>query len=125
MGMWRNFRMKKYLFDQVFHPDDFDLVSKALQGRQLQPPLYSFMTKLNLESDTVGVGLSMSPIRSVVFRYLCPMQEESVHSASFSGATWKTATGEQLKCTIHSWIQGIRDGKFFILVLTGFSFTFC
>ena len=105
----------KFSLRRSFHPDDFDLVSKALQGRQLQPPLYSFMTKLNLESDTVGVGLSTSPIRSVVFRYLRPMQEESVHSASFSGATWKTATGKQLKCTIHSWIQGIRDGKFFIL----------
>jgi ATP-dependent helicase/nuclease subunit B len=98
-----------------FQADELDLVSKALQGRQLQPPLYSFMTALNLESDTAGVGLSTSPIQSVDFRYLRPMQEDSVHSATFSGAIWDTATGEQLRRTIHEWIQGIRDGKFFIL----------
>jgi ATP-dependent helicase/nuclease subunit B len=98
-----------------FQADELDLVSKALQGRQLQPPLYSFMTALNLESDTAWVGLSTSPIQSVDFRYLRPMQEDSVHSATFSGAIWDTATGEQLRRTIHEWIQGIRDGKFFIL----------
>jgi ATP-dependent helicase/nuclease subunit B len=98
-----------------FQADELDLVSKALQGRQLQPPLYSFMTALNLERDTAGIGLSTSSIQSVDFRYLRPLQEESVHSASFSGAIWDTATGEQLRRTIHGWIQGIRDGKFFIL----------
>ena len=97
-----------------FQADELDLVSKALQGRQLQPPLYSFMTALNLERGTAGVGSSTSLAQSVDFRYLRPMQEESVHSASFSGAIWDTATGEQLRRTIHGWIQGIREGKFFI-----------
>jgi ATP-dependent helicase/DNAse subunit B len=97
-----------------FQADELDLVSKALQGRQLQPPLYSFMTALNLERGTAGVGSSTSLTQSVDFRYLRPMQEESVHSASFSGAIWDTATGEQLRRTIHGWIQGIREGKFFI-----------
>ena len=41
-----------------FQADELDLVNKALQGRQLQPPLYSFMTALNLECDSTGVGLS-------------------------------------------------------------------
>ncbi|MGV7227475.1 MAG: PD-(D/E)XK nuclease family protein [Nitrospirales bacterium] len=97
-----------------FQANELDLVSKALQGRQLQPPLYSFMTALNLERGTAGVGSSTSLTQSVDFRYLRPMQEESVHSASFSGAIWDTATGEQLRRTIHGWIQGIREGKFFI-----------
>jgi len=98
-----------------FQADELDLVSKALQGRQLQPPLYSLMTTPNLERDTAEVGLSTAPIQSVDFRYLRPMQEESVQSASFSGAIWDTATGEQLRRILHGWIQGIRDGKFFIL----------
>ena len=98
-----------------FQADELDLVRKALQGRQLQPPLYSFMTALNLERGTAGVGSSTSLTQSVDFRYLRPMQKESVHSASFSGAIWDTATGEQLRRTIHGWIQGIREGKFFIL----------
>jgi ATP-dependent helicase/nuclease subunit B len=105
----------KFSLRRSFQGDELDLLSKALQGRQLQPPLYSFMTVLNLDSATPGAGLPMSPIRSVDFRYLRPMQEESVHSASFSGAIWDTPPGEQLRRTIYGWIQGIREGKFFIL----------
>ena len=32
--------------------EELDLVSKALQGRQLQPPLYSFMTPMNAQRET-------------------------------------------------------------------------
>ncbi|HNP61376.1 MAG TPA: hypothetical protein PKM72_11070, partial [Nitrospirales bacterium] len=32
-----------------FRADEWDLVTNTLQGRQLQPPLYSFLTSLNLE----------------------------------------------------------------------------
>ena len=98
-----------------FHPDELDLVGKALQGHQLQPPLYSFMTVLNDEREITGVELPTLPIQSVDFRYLRPMLEEAVSSASFSGAIWDTATGAQLRCTINCWIQGIREGKFFLL----------
>jgi len=100
---------------RTFQADELDLVSKALQGRQLQPPLYSLMTAMHLSSETAEVGLSTIPIQSVDFRYLRPMQEESVRSASFSGAIWETSTGAQLMRTLHGWIQGIRDGQFFIL----------
>lgn len=100
---------------RTFQADELDLVSKALQGRQLQPPLYSLMTAMHLSSETAEVGLSTIPIQSVDFRYLRPMQEESVRSASFSGAIWETSTGAQLMRTIHGWVQGIRDGQFFIL----------
>jgi len=98
-----------------FQVDKLDLVSKALQGLPLQLLLYSCMTVQNLDSDTVGVGLSMSPIWSVDFRYLRPLQEESVRSASFPGAIWETSTGDQLRRTIQGWVQGIRAGQFFIL----------
>ena len=98
-----------------FQADELDLVSKALQGRQLQPPLYSFMTPMPLQSATEKGGSPTLPIQSVDFRYLRPMQEESVRTASFSGAIWDTATGAQLRRTIHGWVQGIREGKFFLL----------
>ena len=98
-----------------FQADELDLVSKALQGRQLQPPLYSLMTPVNLQPETVEGGAATTPIQSVDFRYLRPLQEESVRSASFSGSLWKTSTGEQLRHTINAWIQGIRAGQFFIL----------
>lgn len=98
-----------------FQADDLDLVSKALQGRQLQPPLYSFMTAQNLEGEAAAGGVPTIPIQSVDFRYLRPMQEASVHSASFPGAIWETSTGEQLRRTLQGWVQGIRAGQFFIL----------
>ncbi len=98
-----------------FRTDELDLVTKALQGRQLQPPLYSFMTPINLKSETGQDETDPISIQSVDFLYLRPMQEESVRSASFSGAIWDTATGEQLRRTIYGWIQEIRAGQFFIL----------
>ena len=98
-----------------FQADELDLVSKALQGRQLQPPLYSFMTALNLERDTAGWGC----LRLLSSRWIsvisAPCKRSLSILPSFSGAIWDTATGEQLRRTIHEWIQGIRDGKFFIL----------
>ena len=98
-----------------FQADELDLVSKALQGRQLQPPLYSLMTPTTVQADAVRAQAAMHTTTSVDFRYLRPMQEVSVHAASFSGAIWDTATGEQIRRTIHGWVQGIRDGQFFIL----------
>ena len=98
-----------------FQTDELDLVSKALQGRQLQPPLYSLMTPITVQDDAVRARAATNTIKSVDFRYLRPMQEVSVHAASFSGAIWDTATGEQIRRTIHGWVQGIRDGQFFIL----------
>ena len=95
-----------------FQDDELDLVTKALQGQQLQPPLYSFMTPMTVPHVD---GLSTIPLPSVDFRYLRPLQEESVRSASFVGAIWDTPTGEQLKRTIQGWVQGIRSGQYFML----------
>jgi hypothetical protein len=100
---------------RTFQADELDLVGKALEGRQLQPPLYSLMTAINLSRETAKAGLSNIPIQSVDFRYLRPLQDDAVHSASFPGAIWDTSTGAQLMRTIHGWVQGIRDGQFFIL----------
>ena len=98
-----------------FHVEELDLVTKALQGRQLQPPLYSFMSPIHLNRESEQDEAEPIPTQSVNFLYLRPMQEEPVRSASFSGAIWDTATGQQLRRTIYGWIQGIRAGQFFIL----------
>ncbi len=98
-----------------FQAEELDLVSQALQGRQLQPPLYSLMTALHPESEAAAETLPRIPRQSVDFRYLRPLQETAVHSASFPGAIWETPTGDQLRRTIQGWVQGIRAGQFFIL----------
>ena len=100
---------------RTFHSDELDLVTKALQGQQLQPPLYSLMRPVPLHKEAGASVSSTFPIQSVDFRYLRPMQDEPVHTASFSGATWETAVGEHLRHTIQEWVQGIRTGQFFIL----------
>jgi ATP-dependent helicase/nuclease subunit B len=100
---------------RTFQNDELDLVTKALQGRQLQPPLYSFMRPMNLHGETGERGEGTIPIQSVDFCYLRPMQTESVRSASFSVAIWETPMGEQLRRTLHGWVQGMRHGQFFIL----------
>ncbi len=105
----------KFSMRRSFQTAEFDLVVNALQGRQLQPPLYSLMTPSNLKGEPIASGSSMPPIESVDFLYLRPLQQEAVRSASFASALWDTATGEKLRWTIHGWVQGIHDGKFFIL----------
>ena len=100
---------------RTFQDDELDLVTKALQGRQLQPPLYSLMRPLPKEENSAHDESGRVPIQSVEFRYLRPMQEESVRSASFSGAVWNTSTGAQLSNTLWAWVQGIRTGQFFMM----------
>lgn len=73
------------------------------------------MTLKNDQGEMKEAESASIPIQSVDFRYLRPMQEASVRSASFSGAIWGTATGAQLRQTIHEWTQGIRGGQFFML----------
>ncbi len=95
--------------------DEGDLLTKALQGRELQPALYSHMTPTFHQGGVNNGEMPEGPMHSVIFRYLRPMQAESVRSASFSGTIWKTATGKQLRGTLHRWVEGIREGKFFIM----------
>ncbi len=100
---------------RTFQEDDMDLVTNALQGKQLQPPLYSMMRPMMQKEDSPILEHDPIPIQSVDYRYLRPMQEESVRTASFSPAVWETAIGEQLRDTILVWAQGIRAGNFFMM----------
>ncbi len=100
---------------RTFKDDELDLVTRALQGRQLQPPLYSLMQPQSKKENSESGEEKLIPIQSVDFRYLRPLQEESVRTASFSSAVWNTASGVQLKRTIQSWVQGIRTGQFFLM----------
>jgi ATP-dependent helicase/nuclease subunit B len=95
--------------------DEPDLVGEALQGRRLQPPLYSFMSSLSLNRPSGETVLPNSSIHSVEFRYIRPLNTEPLGFSSFASSIWETATGDQLLRTIHRWVQGIRAGQFFVL----------
>ncbi|WP_447962516.1 PD-(D/E)XK nuclease family protein [Nitrospira sp. Ecomares 2.1] len=99
--------------------DSPDLVGEALQGRRLQPPLYSLMSSLSLTGHS-GVNakdtvLPHSAVHSVEFRFIRPLHSESLTFSSFPGSIWDTPTGDQLLRTIRRWIESIRAGQFFIL----------
>jgi hypothetical protein len=95
--------------------DEPDLVGEALQGRRLQPPLYSFMSSLSLTPPSDEKALPNPSIYSVEFRYIRPLNTEPLGFTSFASSIWETATGGQLLRTIHRWVQGIRAGQFFVL----------
>lgn len=96
-----------------------DLLSEALQGRRLQPPLYSFMSSLSLSGQNSKTDsepeLPLASIHSVEFRYVRPLNPEPLKFASFSTSTWETAAGRQLLRTIQRWISSMRAGRFFVL----------
>jgi hypothetical protein len=99
--------------------DEPDLVSEALQGRRLQPPLYSFMSSLSLAGNSrkfsEEIEAPPSAIHSVEFRYIRPLHPEPLMFSSFPSAIWDTQAGDQLLRTIQRWIQSIRAGQFFVL----------
>lgn len=99
--------------------DDPDLVNDALQGRRLQPPLYSMMSSLSLAGhsgeNSKEILLPHSAIHSVEFRFIRPLNPEPLTFSSFPSSIWDTRTGDQLLRTIRRWIESIRAGQFFVL----------
>jgi ATP-dependent helicase/nuclease subunit B len=105
----------KFLGGLTTRTEERDLINEALQGRRLQPPLYSLMSSLNLtpsSGETIGAD---SRVHSVEFRYIRPLKAEPLKFSSFASSTWETAIGHQLLRTIHRWVHGIRAGRFFVL----------
>ncbi|MEO8324765.1 MAG: PD-(D/E)XK nuclease family protein [Nitrospirota bacterium] len=99
--------------------DNPDLVGEALQGRRLQPPLYSLMSSLSLAGhsgvNSKKIVLPHSAIHSVEFRFIRPLNSDPLTFSSFPGSIWDTPTGDQLLRTIRRWIESIRAGQFFVL----------
>jgi hypothetical protein len=95
--------------------DEPDPLSDALQGRRLQPPLYSLMSSLSLPSDSGQTVLSHPSIHSVEFRYIRPLNDDPLGFTFFASSVWGTPVGDQLLRTIHCWVQGMRAGQFFVL----------
>jgi hypothetical protein len=95
--------------------DEPDTLSDAIQGRRLQPPLYSLMSSLSLPSDSGKTRLSDPSIHSVEFRYIHPLNVEPLGFTTFLSSIWETPAGEQILKSIFRWVQGIRNGQFFVL----------
>ncbi len=94
---------------------DRDLYLSGIRGLHLQPPIYVLMNsfqdqQLNREMD--GNGLQAE---GVDFVYLAPRWEAQIVRSEFEAASWKGASGRQLKSTVRKLLEGIQSGRYFII----------
>lgn len=92
-------------------PQDKDLSRSALRGQRLQPPFYLLLGK-NLTSREEGAP---DPTVEAALYFLAPQWPEGpLVRESFPAHGWDGAMGEELKETLSSLLDGIRNGRFFI-----------
>ena len=98
--------------------EDKDIITAAVRGQILQPPMYILMAAEYLKDKE---GIENPLCEDVRFYYLAPnwpnSNDEKVEDRSrdFPGDCWQSGLGEYIKSTIKLLLEGIRDGLFFIL----------
>ncbi len=95
----------KYKIGGEMESKDRDLLTAAIRGFRLQPPLYAC-----LQASRDGL-MTSSPDR-VEFRFLAPRWEPRVQTSAFEVAEWKGEGGDGLRNTISLLVKGIKAGRF-------------
>jgi ATP-dependent helicase/nuclease subunit B len=85
-------------------PADRHLTQSAARGYRLQPPFYS-----GLHVPDHGTA------RQVQFVFLAPHWATPVSRSTFECEVWSTEAGTLLRHTLGKLINGIRNGRFFIM----------
>lgn len=83
---------------------DRNLALSAVRGIRLQPPLYASM---NLPS--------LPPASDVQLLFLAPAWKQQISRSTFDAGLWTGHTGDMIRQTLATLIQGIADRAFFIL----------
>ncbi|THI82923.1 MAG: hypothetical protein CAF41_015345 [Nitrospira sp. CG24A] len=83
---------------------DRNLALSAVRGFRLQPPLYARMTLPSLPAAT-----------DVQFLFLAPAWTQQISRSTFDAGLWTGHTGDMIRQTLKTLIQGIARGEFFIL----------
>lgn len=83
---------------------DRNLTLSAVRGFRLQPPLYARMTLPSLPAPT-----------EVQLLFLAPQWKQPVFRATFDAGLWTDHTGDLIRQTLSTLLQGIARGEFFIL----------
>ena len=83
---------------------DRNLALSAVRGFRLQPPLYARMTLRSLPAPT-----------DVQLLFLAPQWKQSVSRSTFDAGLWTGHTGDMIRQTLSTLIQGIARREFFIL----------
>ena len=99
-------RIVDYKFKQgsEISPVDRNLALSAVRGIRLQPPLYASM---NLPS--------LPPASDVQLLFLAPAWKQQISRSTFDAGLWTGHTGDMIRQTLATLIQGIADRAFFIL----------
>jgi len=83
---------------------DRNLALSAVRGFRLQPPLYARMTVPSLPAAT-----------DVQFLFLAPAWTQQISRSTFDAGLLTGHTGDLIRQTLKTLIQGIASGEFFIL----------
>jgi ATP-dependent helicase/nuclease subunit B len=94
----------KFKLGSAMKPEDRNLTQSAIRGYRLQPPFYSCLAVSG-----------QSTARHVQFLFLAPEWPMPISRSTFEATPWASETGGLIQRTIKSVIDGIRDGRFFIL----------
>lgn len=103
---------------------DRDLLTAAVRGSRLQPPLYAAMRPRAAE-DLTGrsaggaagslAGLAPSGPEQVELLFLAPAWDRTVVRSTFEASAWRGPAGPALKRTVARLLAGIRGGQYMIL----------
>ncbi len=94
---------------------DRDLLTSALRGFRLQPPLYALMSVVRTSGGRGKAGSEDGVPSSVQFVFLAPRWTPPVAYSQFDPAAWTGPVRQQLRRTLRTLLEGIRKGQFFIL----------
>lgn len=99
-------RIVDYKFKQgsEMSPVDRNLALSAVRGLRLQPPLYASMALPSLPAAT-----------DVQLLFLAPAWTQQISRSTFDAGLWTGCTGDMIRQTLATLIQGITNREFFIL----------
>jgi ATP-dependent helicase/nuclease subunit B len=83
---------------------DRNLALSAVRGFRLQPPLYARMTLPSLPAPT-----------NVQLLFLAPQWKQPISCSTFDAGLWTGHTGDMIRQTLSTLVQGITRREFFIL----------
>lgn len=94
----------KFKMGSASQTDDRNLLQAALRGYRLQPPFYACLDIPNQPKPT-----------QVQLVFLAPNWPTPIVRSTFDSAVWRSGKAARLQETLHTLIQGIQAGRFFIL----------
>ncbi len=115
----------KYKHGRELNRRDRDLLTSAVRGLRLQPPLYALFDFAPVGGGIEGAPQGPARAGQVDFLYVVARSETIVQRATLDASTWDGPTGPQLRRTVRVILDGIRDGRFFILPDDGWDEKYC